>query len=816
MSGLVALARPCAVYSRARPRRVAFLIPAEETSPELLDSIFDFNYSRWGGRFNPIIPVSDGAIRPPYWNLLVFSDPDVVYSFVDLGPDLVRQIQKDIGPWRISVHCRQPGDSPLLFHPLVGSDQVTAEAVWPLLLERRWIGSQPRLLTCGAAHNWPHRRRVMRNFGLVDENLARRPYSDTQERISIQDDWTEATVFGELGTHQPVIFPFAASAVAAPFPEVEQRPPQRYCVVLGEDARAWTYLWNRGLLFSGPGGMDWHTLCIPTEAVTDAVFLSALRTFLQHRTQRYSGNPPGIRFVSFTASSDQLRVAAEELTRGLDLIPATETLRPDDFPAVRRRFLRWPEFERRGSFPGSDRTTLQQAAFSPSLLRTPDSDVPLAGGAWTVELRVEYAPEHKFYENETIWYKVPRRPGMARLFVPQAFSRIGADYSICADMGGEGPFELALPSGYSVIRTALQEGAELAGGDGSHATYQRVEISEKGGYARGLLSLFGGLQDAGEFFKNSFWRAVAERLSKRGVGNDERALESIRNRITKNSASILRELSEPDGNGVEWLSRFVLFTARQQHMTDESITFGQLNRMFQEQREQFIARNAGFRKDDSQEAIQADRVLAERFLGGRLQWYVESGIFRQGVRMHCRGCGSNYWREVSGVKQKERCPGCGTEVPVPVEAPWRYSLNTLVRNSIAFHGVPPVILTLHALRSAPFNDSFFYVPGLAFFLGYDDSGPAAEIDLVCIADARLLVGEVKTTASDFSQDVLTGLASLARSVNADVALIGAFLDSDGEMDRKRRELEGMLTGTAISAAAITPPAHVFEPTPHPY
>jgi len=182
--------------------------------------------------------------------------------------------------------------------------------------------------------------------------------------------------------------------------------------------------------------------------------------------------------------------------------------------------------------------------------------------------------------------------------------------------------------------------------------------------------------------------------------------------------------------------------------------------------------------------------------------------------MRCHNCGSNYWQEVSEVRQNDKCPGCGAGVSVSVEAPWRYRLNTLVRNSIAFHGVIPVILTLHSVRSFPTRDSFFYAPGLALFEKYEDSGPAAELDIVCIADARLVVGEVKTSSSEFSPDTLAKLANLARSVNADVAVIGAFLDHNGEMQRKKETLQEMLAGTAISADLVVPSRYAFEPTPH--
>ncbi|MBI3895256.1 MAG: hypothetical protein HY313_04940 [Acidobacteria bacterium] len=752
--------------------------------------------------------------------MLAFADPDLIYSYTPLPPDLARHIENEIHPWRIDTHRNQQVGNPPRFHPTIGHEQADTYPVWPFLLQQRWVGPRPKLLTSATGGTWPHRRRILRNFGLINENMAPKVYSDTQERISIQEDWTEARVFEELGTYQPVIFPFAASSAMTPFPEAVGDFQRNYCLVIGDDPQAWVYLWNRGLLFRDSHGTGWHTLCISSEATNDENYVRALRLFLQYRANRTGNNPATIELVSFTTSEEDLRGASDRLTHGLDLIPRPAILQPNEFPSIERMANPYPEFEWPGLFYfGSDRTTRQQVTFSKSLLRTPSSEVPLESGVWVMELRVEHPPQHKFYSNETVWFKVPRGREMARLFIAHPYARISADHSICSEMQREGSFELNVPDDYSVLLTALRAGMhanrnEDLGPERQRLKYEHIRLSEKGRYANGLLSLFGGLEQAGRFFEHSFWRDITERLSKRGTSKDEQALETITNKLSKHSGAVVRQLAEDSKQGINSLARYVLNLARQQHMTDEDITFSELRRIFQEQRERFIVGQSGFRKDNSPEGIATDQKAAEEDLTRTLQRLTESGIFLQGVRMHCHNCGSNYWQEVSEVRKNDKCPGCGAGVSVSVEAPWRYRLNTLVRNSIAFHGVIPVILTLHSVRSFPTRDSFFYAPGLALFEKYEDSGPAAELDFVCIADARLVVGEVKTSSSEFSPDELSKLANLARSVNADTAAIGAFLDCNGEMQQKKEKLQALLAGTAISADAVVPSPYAFEPTPH--
>ena len=60
-----------------RPRRVAFLLTVDGCPDALLDEIVDFNVSSWGGRYNPVIPVTDGQITEPYWKLLNTTCPQI-------------------------------------------------------------------------------------------------------------------------------------------------------------------------------------------------------------------------------------------------------------------------------------------------------------------------------------------------------------------------------------------------------------------------------------------------------------------------------------------------------------------------------------------------------------------------------------------------------------------------------------------------------------------------------------------------------------------------------------------------------------------
>jgi len=209
-------------------------------------------------------------------------------------------------------------------------------------------------------------------------------------------------------------------------------------------------------------------------------------------------------------------------------------------------------------------------------------------------------------------------------------------------------------------------------------------------------------------------------------------------------------------------------------MLDEEIRFQLLDKLFHAQREEYISKNPHFRPDTSEDGLTTDREQTTRTLRRSLQYWTEAGVFLQGVRLHCDNCGSNYWQHVDGVAEKNTCHGCGADVALPVEVPWSYRLNSLVRNGIAFHGCMPLVLTLYSARQLPTRHSFLFVPGIALYKEYRDRTPAAEIDIVAVADGKTLIGEVKTSSEEFSPQELAKLAELAKRLQPDVAILGCL------------------------------------------
>jgi hypothetical protein len=170
------------------------------------------------------------------------------------------------------------------------------------------------------------------------------------------------------------------------------------------------------------------------------------------------------------------------------------------------------------------------------------------------------------------------------------------------------------------------------------------------------------------------------------------------------------------------------------------------------------------------------------------------------------------WDIFCAIQQKVKCEGCNSTVSVPAEPRWYYRLNSLVRNGIAFHGCIAVISALHSLRQRA-RESFIYTHGATLFRDYNDELPEAEVDLLCISDGKLICGEVKSSASEFTREDLAKLVGVAEAIRADLIAISAFNDPNGLMKKHFQTLATMLP-VGCGALICGPNPFAFQPQPH--
>jgi hypothetical protein len=809
--------KPFGVESRARPYRLAFIVDPGSCPAELLDTLFETNYGLWGGRFNPIIPIRNGEIDEAFWSLLRYVDPDLVYTYTPLTQDTIERIDREIVPWRIEAHPAHLAgpNPPPHFPPDASEGLVNSRQVLPLLMSQQAAFASavpPTLLTY--FHEWKSPlnkelvRLVTRNFGIIQER-AFPLVPDEWARLQVQNDWGPPELFTCLASKTNLLFPFQAStAHAVPPPRIDAAQ-EEYCILVGESSETWLYFWNRIFFIRDYLRLGWNTLCLSPALLREEGFVKPLRKFLQRHVRRSGNSPSNLTLQSYECSEDELADLRQRILNGLDIIPRSKKLGLGEFPNLS---VTRPEV-----YVGWAATTHQQGTSPQSLVNAPRSRVPIDEGIWVMDIRIQYIPRFAFYGNEVLSWKLPRRIGVAQAFFNQRRSRVGADYSLSVEMRHLEPFILRLPDENEIFYRAAGIMDTNSYDVNLRITakkpkFRRLGVWDKGLYLNGILELFGGLQSASHFFEHSFWRGVFERLSLGAPEKEAGLFERVRNGLEKKRSLIVSQLGGGHAQPIDWLSRLVIRHARELQVRQEEISFSELESSFLEQRERFVAANPGFRNATTPEEIERDRKTASADLVLVLQGLTDSGVLQQGLRISCNNCGSRFWREMGSLDQKVRCDGCNATVAVPVESIWRYRLNSLIRNGIALHGCVPVTSALRCLRERA-RESFIYTHGVALFKDYDDPRPEAEIDLLCISNGKLVCGEVKSSASEFTREELTKLARIAVDIRADEVAISAFDDPNGLMEEHSKTLIGLLpVGCAV--LICRPSQFAFQPNPH--
>jgi hypothetical protein len=108
----VKLSRQIGITTRARPVRVCYFVPASDASSEILTNVFTESYSRWGGRYTLVVPITEGRIDEAYFTWLRWFDPDILYSYCPLSDELYSHIDRLVMPRSLTVHRDTGSGSP--------------------------------------------------------------------------------------------------------------------------------------------------------------------------------------------------------------------------------------------------------------------------------------------------------------------------------------------------------------------------------------------------------------------------------------------------------------------------------------------------------------------------------------------------------------------------------------------------------------------------------------------------------------------------------------------------------------------------------
>jgi hypothetical protein len=163
-----------------------------------------------------------------------------------------------------------------------------------------------------------------------------------------------------------------------------------------------------------------------------------------------------------------------------------------------------------------------------------------------------------------------------------------------------------------------------------------------------------------------------------------------------------------------------------------------------------------------------------------------AGWAERGLQVTCGACGLPSFIPLSQATGKAACPGCsspaGYDTGSTLTVYYRLSSHL---DLLSDQGVLPHLLAIEALQRQGKQSYFF--PGIDVWFSADDSD-RAEADLFGIRDGRIISGEVKTSASQFTPEQLSRDVNLSSRLQADAHVLAATTDIPEQASERARQL----------------------------
>ncbi|MBI2251865.1 MAG: hypothetical protein HYU63_03810, partial [Armatimonadetes bacterium] len=304
------------IYAKPRPKRVAFFIDPNNSSEELLDAIFDFNLSVWGGRYNPIIPICNKNVSDDYWQLLKFCDPDIIYSYAEVSEDLIEKIDRCISPLHFTLHNNRSGNNYRV--SIIDNINVNIEYFFNQIKKRKTsLIYEPSFLVCHNDERWEHYRFVQRNFGLYNDEILSNMLPPNINKVEISRDSESKTFFKAIYRaariqSKEIIFPIRLAEYETNFKNSADFSNDDFCIIAGDNVWDWLYFWNRIFLLSPWKRSRLSQVCIPVKFFESDEVVESMGHFLFTQIES-SGQLTIVNIKSHCIDKDELNDLANKI-----------------------------------------------------------------------------------------------------------------------------------------------------------------------------------------------------------------------------------------------------------------------------------------------------------------------------------------------------------------------------------------------------------------------------------------------------------------------------------------------------------------------
>lgn len=133
--------------------------------------------------------------------------------------------------------------------------------------------------------------------------------------------------------------------------------------------------------------------------------------------------------------------------------------------------------------------------------------------------------------------------------------------------------------------------------------------------------------------------------------------------------------------------------------------------------------------------------------------FTSTGILFRGTMLHCSRCREADWYGLEELNQAYICHRCKQKQNIEQknwkdgkEPTWFYKLDEVIYQGVKNDEVLPLLTLTHLKTKA--KSSFLYVPELEIRKNASSSSPDREVDISCIVDGRIILGECRKGGID--------------------------------------------------------------------
>lgn len=815
---------PFTVFASARPIRTAFLLSEAVDFDLVCDGLVSWSNAFWGGRRSVLALLErDGTLAPEAWKELRRFDPDRVELLAPVSDELLAKVDGELSPWHIS-QPKDRGDRGMSADYYEVNIDAPGVQILPTKQILEAFQNHP-LLVFGFAKECPiHLRRfIHRNLGSYqqwqDLNTGTPRLNSwmedavakiSVEHVLIKDLQSLCVTMEKIsGTTRPVWKQSCALTAPCQLPGVHLSPQywprgafgHLYRVVVGSTLKDFLLYW-RSCINEGDGTWDApyrHCLWIPSELIREDAFVASLKNWLYHFTGQAN---TGSRSVEITSSSQSV----DEILPFITACRSGDIHIPVQFVKAEAVEARWEaeqarhdkEVSRVGVLNGDNAQRLVAVEQTQAWELQPPKAVQseAVAGTWAIDVQIGREAREGGISGQDWWF-LPRNSGrglVASMFhAPCRIARNGLfavqikRASIWPGTQSPPRLQLQLPNERDVVSGLLLIPREtwFEHSDSrrerllSKPAVTKVKISDAGRKLQALIELFGGFWRARHYWERTFWREIFCQMAMRGASNDFNIRSETENVIQR---ELQRQGIVAKQKPAEEMAKRVthrLLNQVAKRFRDAPLTFAEMNELrlhaeasFKAKQESSGTMSIRYLAGDTIVHMSGVEPVSEEKLKDGLNELIMLGVFRMGMNVRCPRCRLLHWFNTENLQQSDSCPGCGSQMHVIPETPWSYRLNPLVQHCVN-HDVLAVWQALQEVSHRP--GSFFFTTSSELQLAQPINGKQKkEIDVLCVTDGELLLGEVKTgplAESDFKE--FAAVVAVLRPEHAAV-----FVESD--------------------------------------